>query len=117
MQELMDWFNANAGAFQAISSIVIAILTIALIGATFWYAWLTRRMLRVQEQQLERQWRPHVRFELRIVEPNKAELKLLNYGSSAVEVTKLLIKREGTHDCTEFPLYVSVRGEGGEGGR
>jgi hypothetical protein len=48
----MTWLNQNAGAVQGIVSIVIAILTAALIFVTYWYARLTRRMALTLERQL-----------------------------------------------------------------
>jgi len=41
---MMTWLNQNAGAVQAIMAIVISVLTAVLIGITWWYATLTRRM-------------------------------------------------------------------------
>ena len=58
----MDWMNQNAGAVQAVMAIVIGVLTGVLIGVTWWYARLTRRMALTLEQQLAASFHPDIRM-------------------------------------------------------
>lgn len=41
----MQWFNENAAEIQAITAIVIALLTAALVYVTWWYATILREQL------------------------------------------------------------------------
>jgi hypothetical protein len=56
----MDWMNHNSGAVQAIMAIIIGVLTTVLIGVTWWYASLTRRMAHTLEQQLAASFHPNL---------------------------------------------------------
>jgi hypothetical protein len=60
----MQWLNQNAGAVQAIMAIVICVLTAVLIGVTWWYAKLTRRMAFTLEQQLAASFHPDIEMTL-----------------------------------------------------
>lgn len=50
---VIAWLNANAGAIQGIASGVTVIVTVVLVGVTWWYAALTKRIARAAERQLE----------------------------------------------------------------
>jgi hypothetical protein len=58
----MQWMNQNAGAVQAITAIVIVGLTAVLIGVTWSYATLTRRMALTMERQLASSFQPSVEW-------------------------------------------------------
>jgi hypothetical protein len=40
----MEWLNVNSGALTAIGSIIAALATVALVGITGWYVWLTDKL-------------------------------------------------------------------------
>jgi hypothetical protein len=61
---MMQWLNQNAGAVQAIMAIILGVLTPVLIGVTWWYAKLTRRMVLAQEQQLAASFHPDIEMTL-----------------------------------------------------
>ena len=56
--------NTNAGAVQAIMAIVIGAFTAVLIGVTWWYAALTRRMALTLEKQLASSFQPSIEMAL-----------------------------------------------------
>jgi hypothetical protein len=60
----MEWLNQNAGAVQAVMAIIIGVLTAVLIGVTWWYAKLTRRMALTLEQQLAASFHPDIEMTL-----------------------------------------------------
>lgn len=60
----MEWLNQNAGAVQALSAIGILFLTLALAGATIWYARTTSRAMRLSQEQYERHWKPDLHAEV-----------------------------------------------------
>jgi hypothetical protein len=60
----MEWLNQNAGAVQAVMAIIIGVLTAVLIGVTWWFARLTRRMALTLEQQLAASFHPDIEMTL-----------------------------------------------------
>ena len=60
----MQWFNENAAGVQAITAIVIVVLTFALVGVTWWYAWLTKSMALTLREQLAASFQPNVEMTL-----------------------------------------------------
>ncbi len=60
----MQWLNENAAGVQAITAIFIVVLTFALVGVTWWYATLTRRMERTLREQLAASFQPNVEMAL-----------------------------------------------------
>ena len=60
----MHWLNENAGGVQAITAVVIALLTLALVGVTWWYATLTRGMALTLKEQLAASFQPNVEMTL-----------------------------------------------------
>ncbi len=60
----MAWLNQNAGAVQAIMATMIGVLTIALVGVTWWYARLTRRLADAVERQLAASFQPDLYLSL-----------------------------------------------------
>lgn len=60
----MRWLNENAAGVQAITAIVIVALTLALVGVTWWYAKLTKRMARTLRKQLAASFQPNVEMML-----------------------------------------------------
>ena len=60
----MQWFNENAAGVQAITAIVIVVLTFALVGVTWWYARLTKSMALTLREQLAASFQPNVEIAL-----------------------------------------------------
>jgi hypothetical protein len=60
----MQWWNENAAGVQAITAIVIVLLTLALVGVTCWYVALTKSMVLTLREQLEASFQPNIEMEL-----------------------------------------------------
>jgi hypothetical protein len=60
----MQWLNENAAGVQTITAIVIALLTFALVGVTWWYAKLTKSMALTLREQLAASFQPNVEMTL-----------------------------------------------------
>ncbi len=60
----MQWLNENAAGVQAITAIVIVVLTFALVGVTWWYAALTKSMALTLREQLAASFQPNVEVAL-----------------------------------------------------
>ena len=60
----MQWLNENAAGVQAITAIVIVVLTFALVGVTWWYAMLTKSMALTLREQLAASFQPNVEMAL-----------------------------------------------------
>src|SRR5664280_2756596 len=60
----MQWLNENAAGVQAITAIVIALLTLALVYVTWWYATLTKSMALTLREQLAASFQPNVEMAL-----------------------------------------------------
>ena len=56
----MEWLNRNAGGLQAITAMIIAIFTLVLIGVTWWYAYLTKKMAATLREQLVASFQPNI---------------------------------------------------------
>jgi hypothetical protein len=60
----MQWLNENAAGVQAITAIVIVLLTAVLVGVTWWYATLTKSMALTLREQLAASFQPNVEMTL-----------------------------------------------------
>ena len=60
----MQWLNENAAGLQAITAIVIVVLTFVLVGVTWWYAKLTKSMAQTLREQLAASFQPNVEMTL-----------------------------------------------------
>lgn len=97
-QDLVDWLNDNSAAVQAVTTVVLVIVT-------GYYAALTRRMVR----EAERSQRPYVYFELFGEGGNYLELGVSNYGTRAAhnlrfEVHRSITDVDGADLTAETPL-------------
>jgi hypothetical protein len=54
---MLEWFNSNSLAVQAISSLTNLLATIGLVGVTAWYAKSASRQVRATEEQAGREAR------------------------------------------------------------
>ncbi len=59
---MWDFLNTNGGAVQAIAAILIAVLTIVLVGATLRYVHLTNQIARASRLQAESAQKPVLTF-------------------------------------------------------
>jgi hypothetical protein len=60
----MQWLNENAGGVQAITAIVIVVLTAALVWVTWRYVTLTKSMALTLREQLAASFQPNVEMTL-----------------------------------------------------
>jgi hypothetical protein len=60
----MQWLNENAAGVQTITAIAIALLTLALVGVTWWYAGLTKSMALTLREQLAASFQPDIEMAL-----------------------------------------------------
>ena len=81
--EIIDFLNEYNG-------FVISILTSILVLATIWYAWVTKRILKVNEQTHIETTRPYVLVSFEGVDDG-LEFKIKNFGKTAAYKTTILI--------------------------
>lgn len=60
MEEFLEWAGNNPQAVQALSALVIAVLTVFLLIATWSYARVTKKTQELMEAEVRARLRPHV---------------------------------------------------------
>ncbi len=60
---MWEHINDSAPAIQAIAAVAVGLLTLALVGATFWYVRLTRKIAESSVAQAEAMHKPVVTFQ------------------------------------------------------
>lgn len=100
---MIEWLNTNAGAIQAVTTIV-------LVGVTAWYVVLTRQMV----QATRTSQRPYVYVDVTSEGASTIGLGVGNYGERAAEriafeVLRQPNQRDGTPIAEGTPLERGIR--------
>lgn len=100
---MVEWLNNNAGAIQAVTTVV-------LVAVTTWYVALTRQMV----QATRTSQRPYVYFDVTSEGPGSLEFGVGNYGERAAErvgfnVLRQPTQRDGKPIADGTPLERGIR--------
>jgi hypothetical protein len=122
----LDWLNRNSGAIQALSAVVIVLLTGALVLFTRRYVSATNRALTLsgnqvdlqreslallaqqiagQKEEYERDWKPQLRILLHRDNPQDVRLSMVNLGRTAVHVEGIDIKPQSKSPKVKFVSF------------
>lgn len=91
----IDWLNSNAGAAQALATVV-------LVAVTTWYALLTRQIVRATRASQ----RPYVSIDVSS-DGGPLEIGIVNYGERAAEDVKFRVLQD-LPDQKGFSIYDST---------
>ena len=120
LQQLLPWLSRNAAGFQALSAILVAIFTLALVVITRRYARIAERSLKLAKQQYEREWSPDVRVQVLESDTRKdiyPQLVVSNLSRAAALVHTLRFTRvrganADTQGVQAFPVNELLPGAG-----
>lgn len=80
----MTGFERYVSDIQAVSGLILALLTGVMVYATVHYARLSAASLRLAREQFEREWTPHVHVQVLPWEQGRAQLVVTNLGRASV---------------------------------
>ena len=90
----MQWLNENAAGVQAITAIFIVLLTLALVGVTWWYATLTKSMELTLKEQLAASFQPNV--EMALTDRSTGQGSDWRGGHTETVAATIIVRNKGT---------------------
>ena len=96
LRGMLNWFNLNSGAVQALAACAMLLVTVTLVVITLWYVRLTREALLVAQRQFRVQYQPLLSLSIDgpVEDPNEGDYVVLyvtNCGANSFRLDRLSV--------------------------